>query len=497
MIVALQWLKTLPNIADICHARNGGEVVVNGDGGKKYMVDGMDETRRVYEFYGCFYHGCRQCHPNHRHAIHSRLGGESLERKCEVTQEREQAIRRQRYRVVKMWQCQFKPEKTEPIEAPLEPRQAFFGGRTNVIKVYHKAVLAEGEEIRYVDFTSLYPWVNKNGKYPVGHPEIIFQPETTNIACYFGLARVSILPPRGLYHPVLPYRCGGKLVFPLCASCAEENLKKVVTQRTWVCEHSVEQRVLVGTWCTPELEEAVARGYCIQKIHEVWHFANSSTALFAGYINTFLKLKQEGSGWPAWVGNDAEKRVQYVQDYLEKEGVQLEADKIAKNPGRRWLAKQMLNSFWGKYGQQSNKAQVKVCKKASELYPLLSDTSKDIRMVRVVTEKMVEVVYQHVSEADPVQPNINIFVAAFTTCYARLKLYREGIAALQPSQVLYFDTDSIIYCHRPDQPELPLGDNLGELTNELDDPNNIIEFASAGPKNYGYVTRAGKVECKV
>ena len=64
--VALQWLKSLPNIADIRHPCNGGEVMVNGVGGCKIYVDGMDETRsEVYEFYGCFYHGCRRCHPNH------------------------------------------------------------------------------------------------------------------------------------------------------------------------------------------------------------------------------------------------------------------------------------------------------------------------------------------------------------------------------------------------------------------------------------------------
>lgn len=85
----------------------------------------------------------------------------------------------------------------------------------------------------------------------------------------------------------------------------------------------------------------------------------------------------------------------------------------------------------------------------------------------------------------------NIFVAAFTTCLARPKLY-ESLEKLG-EQVLYFDTDSVIYRLRPGQPEIPLGDFLGNMTNELDDGDHITEFVSGGPKNYGYTTAQGKV----
>jgi hypothetical protein len=38
---------------------------------------------------------------------------------------------------------------------------------------------------------------------------------------YFGLVCCRVFPPRGLYHLVLPYKTGGKLLFPLCQTCAE------------------------------------------------------------------------------------------------------------------------------------------------------------------------------------------------------------------------------------------------------------------------------------
>ena len=196
------------------------------------------------------------------------------------------------------------------------------------------------------------------------------------------------------------------------------------------------------------------------------------------------------------MGEDAEKRRAYVEAYEEKEGIRLDESKIEKNPGMRSLAKMMLNSFWGKFGQQSNKCQVEALTSPHEFYRLITRDDKDVHSIRVVTEDMLEVVYNNIEACDPVQVNINIFVACFTTCWARLKLY-DGLKQLEPEQVLYFDTDSIVYAWKPGQPSLPLGNYLGEFTDELEGGDIIVEFAAAGPKNYGYRTKKGKVECKV
>ncbi len=224
----------------------------------------------------------------------------------------------------------------------LEPRDAFFGGRTNAIKLYHQT--HEDEEIHYVDFTSLYPWVNKNCTYPEGHPKVILEPGHTDLSQYFGLAKCTVNLPYQLYSPVLPYRHGNKLTFPLCRTCVKTEQPKPLTDRSMTCSHTREQRQLTGTWCTPELEEAVRQGYTIEHVHEVWHFERRSNELFKPYVDTFLKLKQEASGWPDWVGDDEEKRQQYLDDYERKEGIRLDPDKIEKNPGKRSLAKMMLNS---------------------------------------------------------------------------------------------------------------------------------------------------------
>jgi len=63
-------------------------------------------------------------------------------------------------------------------------------------------------------------------------------------------------------------------------------------------------------------------------------------------------------------------------------------------------------------------------------------------------------------------------------------------------QVLYYDTDSVVYKWSPGEPEISTGVLLGQMTDELDG-DIIEEFVSGGAKNYSYRTRQGKFECKV
>ena len=152
--------------------------------------------------------------------------------------------------------------------------------------------------------------------------------------------------------------------------------------------------------------------------------------------------------------------------------------------------------MWGKFGQRLNKTQIQAFHDPQAFHQFLDKDSLDVRHVAVINHDMVEVHYQNQKEDIRVSPNLNIFVACFTTCHARLKLY----AALEAlgERVLYFDTDSVIYLEEtPTQFQPTLGSYLGDFTSELDDDEYIEEFVSGGPKNYGYATNKKKVECKV
>ena len=125
-------------------------------------------------------------------------------------------------------------------------------------------------------------------------------------------------------------------------------------------------------------------------------------------------------------------------------------------------------SFWGQFEEKQNKPQTHLIHTGHQLFHLLNEPVYDIRTVCVCTEDVKKVV---TTQAE------------------------ETLETLQ-ERVLYYDTDSVVYRWHPGQLEIPLGNFLGQFTDETDgDP--VIKFASSGAKNYGYLTHGGKTKCKV
>ena len=517
-IKALKWLHWHEHLlmdddndqaapARIRHARNGGEHCIQTNLRPIY-VDGYDEqTNTVYQFHGCYHHGCPTCYKEVLHFNNSAHPDRTHREVNEATRETTEALRAQGYRVVERWECDWDRmvRDSEDIQTfllgldfvePLNPRGAFYGGRTETVCHYHEVDRNQEEQIRYIDVCSSYPWVNRTSFYPVGHPTILSCVEGTDVSCFFGIAKVTILAPRGLFLPVLPHRLNGKLYFHLCSTCAETESHKPFTQRSRGCTHTDAQRCMTGEWCTPELQKAVDVGYIILKIHEVWNFENKSNDLFTSYVDTWLKYKTEATGWPAGPANDPQHpdceaaRARHIEEYNRRYTRPLDPVALEKNDGRKAVAKLCLNSFWGKFGEQLNKSKTVTVTELHDLYAKLRDPNLDIFDVRLVNEDTFEVVYKH--KIDDVSSNdtTNTFIAAFTTCWARLKLY----SYLQQlgEQVLYMDTDSVIYRWKPGQTEIETGTFLGEMTNEIEKPGDfIVEFGSTGPKSYWYVTNQG------
>lgn len=171
----------------------------------------------------------------------------------------------------------------------------------------------------------------------------------------------------------------------------------------------------------------------------------------------FGGIKQESSGWPRWCSSDEQKQ-QYIEHYEARKGFLLDYDQVVKNPGGKDTAKLMLNSFWGKFGERQNKATTITVQEPSHLFSLLTDDTLNISTIRLSNEDVLEVVHSSQDEAADNGSKVNIFIIAFTTCHARLKLY-EVLHVLQ-HQVLYYDTGSVIYRWSPGLPSIPIGDYL-------------------------------------
>ncbi|EGT40659.1 hypothetical protein CAEBREN_18823 [Caenorhabditis brenneri] len=490
----LAWIGSTENVQINISTTYGEEKVVN------HRVDGFIPPCEKYregkaiEYFGCYYHA-HDC----TYSAESMIG-EKQARDIWEEDERRLSEIRAHVPVEVVRECKVKAElrtnkdmaaffdSYEPIDL-LRCEKALVGGRTEVFRL---CMENEGKSGHYVDVVSLYPTVMKHEAFPIGQPENVEKkslrvPLTHPSHIPFeGFLSCRVLAPPDLKLPVLAAKVNNRLMFFLCRKCAE-------MENQHGCEHTLQERGFSGTFTTVELKKALSLGY---KITEVYHGvkyakwvkndASGKGGLFTAYINQMMEEKIYSSGWPSNVNTEEEKTA-YCKQYFEKEHMTLnDYSRFKKNPGKRAVAKLMLNSLWGKFAQRVDRLNTKIVLDPSEFWDIFHDTRLILVDVRPVNDVLV-VQFRQQEETLASLKTSAIHLAAYTTAYARLRLYRlmESVGA---ENIMYTDTDSIIYTV-PDGSENPLehemGDMLGQLTNEL--AGSMKGFVTTGPKSYSYI----------
>ena len=231
-----------------------------------------------------------------------------------------------------------------------------------------------------------------------------------------------------------------------------------------------------------------------------WKPEKRSSSLFKDYINTFLKIKLEASGWPKETCCDTEvdpeltppkglcehKRA-FLDELEQKEGLVIDEKNVRKNEGLRFIAKILLNSFWGHLGMRDNMPKTRYINSYREVVDYFTSRTKRVTDATLVGDDLMLLQYQLIDDAADAPRKTNVILAAFTTAHARIILYRNMQMVKNARNVLYCDTDSIMYIHDKNQSEavdIPIGTGLGEMTNELPEEVLIDKFWSTGPKFY-------------
>ena len=99
----------------------------------------------------------------------------------------------------------------------------------------------------------------------------------------------------------------------------------------------------------------------------------------------------------------------------------------------------LLIRLWGKFGQRSNFGKSEVIRDPSRWFQLQADPAIEVKDVEFIGEEAMLVSYGPASEeVEEMMPYTNMFIAAFTTCWARLELY--GYMDKLGSRTLYTDT---------------------------------------------------------
>lgn len=456
-------------------------------------VDGFDRKNNVvYQYHGCAFHGCRKCY---KPGTIMKFKSMQMSELLASTMLRTKNLEKAKYKVVECWEHEWigTEIRNEFLRGrdlddfkTLDMKDAFFGGNTQPMKLYVGE--KEGRKIRYLDFTSLYPAVMKGNLrpvvqggetfeclWPIGHPEKFNVHEIlSDLSNIHGFIKAKVIP-ANLYNPILPERRNGKLIFG--------------------CEP------IVGTFTTADLKCALRYGYKIEQIYSAEHFPMSFTHrnvaknLFREYVDMFLKIKQENDGWPDGVETEEQKQA-FIDEYALKEGIYLEREKIKKNPALKSIAKLFLNSLWGKYAQRPNLPKYEtLTNNPARFFQLMLDDELEVSNIFVINDETLDITYSKKKQCVGKSFKTNIAIASFTTAFGRARL-QEPLQIID-KDVIYCDTDSIIYIESENNKNIITSSLLGDLKDELKIGNYITEFASTGPKSYAYTESNGKQTCKI
>ncbi len=101
-----------------------------------------------------------------------------------------------------------------------------------------------------------------------------------------------------------------------------------------------------------------------------------------------------------------------------------------------------LNSFWGRWGLNTNFPQSILVKNHGELIKYLSNDNLTINDIIDASDDMLLLMYHSKPEFLPIQENLSLIIAIFMTSHARTHLY-QFLELVPPHQLLYFDTGDI------------------------------------------------------
>lgn len=333
-----------------------------------------------------------------------------------------------------MWQLFFMPTDEVATLKKSEAeffRKALHGGRTDrrarVVRLSDEA-FERGDRIHYYDFKSLYPSVQDckvhDTYYPSGKPDEDYtlrnkENMTNEFLLEFmehrtGFLEIDAKHLKYVTHPTL-----GRI------KNVSGEPKLMFTNEDTVKE----------TYCWPEIQEAIESGEIqVTKVHKAYIFGRTKNT-FDKYVNFFFKVKEEA----------------------EQTG----------NEGLRSLAKLMLNSLWGKLGQKSYAVTEWVHTVEREHFLQRKFASGEYQMISCVpkTDSYIHYDYRKANDLNNLQ-NTAVHIAAHVSTWGRVMLNRK-VLKLHGQRALYCDTDSaIIYLRKEDTMPF-VGDNLGDLTNEV------------------------------
>jgi len=184
----------------------------------------------------------------------------------------------------------------------------------------------------------------------------------------------------------------------------------------------------------------------------------------------------------------------YVQNgYMAK----MVVANVRKNPVKRALAKLNLNCLWGKLAQDSYKDDKKMVFNYDEwmqeiiLNPMIDQTSLKYRTMEGSAYMCYFALQNEFAKENA---RVNIWMASAVTAWARTILH-ERMFVVGPENVLYCDTDSVVFLKNRNDTTEYTARGLGKWTDETEEGDEIEQFLALAPKCYMKIERNNPTGC--
>ena len=288
--------------------------------------------------------------------------------------------------VIVEWECNFKTIMKETQNKlffdnyyishclqRLKPRDCVRGAFSDVYALKW-CKLTENETFYCTDVNGLYSYCAINFPYMIGKYEILIGSKINELTIIenklfwngdfvMGSILLKILPPAKLFAPFLVYRTKrGSVLNTLCKICCEV--------RNEICNHSDEERSLIGSYMISEVEFALSLGYKILQIYEAHVYVKSDFILrdFIQKINYFKTISSNCFQDLETMKEKLDCCAQ-LNDKMQlgDSNFQLSPDKIMPNSAQRNYFKLLCNALFGKFIQRRDQTNVVFIKSQEEL----------------------------------------------------------------------------------------------------------------------------------
>jgi hypothetical protein len=395
----------------------------------------------------------------------------------------------------------------------LVPRCCVRGGLVEVYQLF--AETAEGSQLNFFDHNSMYSYISKHMKFPIGEYEIVLETELQknvtiknnkilykNESCECDIAHVSVLAPSHLKAPFLAYRLNDQVYYSNCLACLK-------TKQCGPCRHKCKsKRRFTSTWTVLELNYALELGYEIEYFYEMYHYSQSALVL-SDFVNVIQSLKLKNSDLLAGVSpsehNEVCDSINTAMNFHHP-ALRLTPCGINPNNAQKQFFKDILNSLFGRFALHSQHTSRIFLKSQYELNALFATKDVEVLEFFPVNSSTIEAEILKTSSPNTSREGNLIFTALIN---AGARIYMHKLMQTLENDgcsVLYMDTDSILFSSRLNYAyPFAVGVCPGQFKAVLGSNAHIKKFYCLGPRNYcllyekdgvtQYVTKIKGINC--